>query len=283
MPENKLKSKILNKKFLTSAAIVLLTVFLVAFWCVLAYIQVNKTDSGSWDNESGTKFIAHRGYSAKYFQNTVQAFEAAGKESFFQAIETDVRMTKDGVFVCSHDDNPFTDSSVYISQSEFDKIKDLPLDISKEKADIDKTENYRIATLKEYLTICKDTRKIAFVELKVDFKAEEADKVFDEVHSVLYSKDFVFCSFYKDVLDRIYKENPFVKIQLFTSKSVNAFFYTKMGYNICVNKKLLKNDGRIKRAHNDDVWIGAYTVNDAEEAEKLIKMGVDYITTDMVL
>lgn len=266
-----------------SAAVILLTVLLVAFWGVLAFIQVNKTESGSWNEDSGTKFIAHRGYSTKYFQNTVQAFEAAGKESFFQAIETDVRMTKDGVFVCSHDDDPFVDSSVLISKSDYKDIKDLPLDVSKEKADIDKTENYRIPTLAEYLNICYESRKGAFVELKVDFENKEAKRVFDEVNAVLNYKDFVFCSFYKDVLDRIYEYKSFASIQLFTANSTKAFFYTKMGYNICVNKKLLKNDERIKRAHKGDVWIGAYTVNDVEEARRLIKMGVDYLTCDCVL
>ncbi len=284
MPEKKkFSDKILNKKFLTSAAIILLTVLLVAFWCVLAFIQVNKTESGSWNEREGTEFIAHRGYSDKYFQNTVQAFEAAGKEKFFQGIETDVRMTKDGVFVCSHDDNPFVDNSVFISKSDYKDIKDLPLDVSKEKADIDKAQEYRIATVKEYLYVCLENRKKAFIELKVDFEEAEAKRIFNEVNSVLNYNRYVFCSFYKGVLDRIYDYKTYASIQLFTADSTNAFFYTKMGYNICVNKKLLKNDGRVKRAHKNNVWIGAYTVNDAAEAAKLVAMGVDFITCDRVL
>lgn len=48
------------------------------------------------------KIVAHRGYSARYPENSARAFEqaiAAGAD----LIETDVRLTSDGVAVCWHD------------------------------------------------------------------------------------------------------------------------------------------------------------------------------------
>lgn len=48
--------------------------------------------------------IAHRGYKAKYPENTMGAFKGA-VEIGAHAIETDVHLTKDGVVVISHDAN----------------------------------------------------------------------------------------------------------------------------------------------------------------------------------
>lgn len=45
--------------------------------------------------------IAHRGYKAKYPENTMGAFEGA-VEVGAQAIETDIHLSKDGVVVLSH-------------------------------------------------------------------------------------------------------------------------------------------------------------------------------------
>ena len=47
-------------------------------------------------------FIAHRGFSGKYLQNTEEAFLKA-VEHGSGGIETDVRITKDGVLVVNHD------------------------------------------------------------------------------------------------------------------------------------------------------------------------------------
>lgn len=46
--------------------------------------------------------VAHRGYSAAYPENTALAFERA-IEAGAEFIETDVRYTRDGALVCSHD------------------------------------------------------------------------------------------------------------------------------------------------------------------------------------
>ena len=47
-------------------------------------------------------FIAHRGCQSLAPENTLASFVCAARLGL-QAIETDVRLTKDGVLVCSHD------------------------------------------------------------------------------------------------------------------------------------------------------------------------------------
>ncbi|MCD7808306.1 MAG: glycerophosphodiester phosphodiesterase, partial [Erysipelotrichaceae bacterium] len=48
--------------------------------------------------------LAHRGYSAYYPENTMEAFKQAYKRGF-NGIETDVHMTLDGQLVLIHDED----------------------------------------------------------------------------------------------------------------------------------------------------------------------------------
>ncbi len=62
--------------------------------------------SDLWIGRSGRKplIIAHRGGAALAAENTVEALRAAAGAAA-DAIETDIRLTKDGAFVCMHDDD----------------------------------------------------------------------------------------------------------------------------------------------------------------------------------
>lgn len=70
----------------------LLFISLVLFGVTQAYAQ------------SKPAVVAHRGGAKEYTENTVEAFQRAAKLGA-KAIETDIRLTKDGVVVIYHDDN----------------------------------------------------------------------------------------------------------------------------------------------------------------------------------
>ena len=53
-------------------------------------------------DKGNVKMIAHRGVSGLERENTNPAFVLAGVKSYY-GVETDVRMTKDGKFIISHD------------------------------------------------------------------------------------------------------------------------------------------------------------------------------------
>ncbi len=54
--------------------------------------------------QSKPAIVAHRGGAKEFTENTIEAFQRAGKIGAL-AIETDIRLTKDGVVVIYHDDN----------------------------------------------------------------------------------------------------------------------------------------------------------------------------------
>ena len=108
------------------------------------YIHLHSFYSYDYTNYSSTKYIAHRGHSGKYYDNTEESILAASENVFFDGIETDIRLTKDKVWVCVHDDNPFIDKDILVSNSNYEDIKDLPLDISNAHVDADVNRTYTL-------------------------------------------------------------------------------------------------------------------------------------------
>ena len=102
-------------------------------------------------------FIAHRGIVDKakgVRENTLASFEAAGRAKM-QAIETDVRLTADGVLVCSHD-------------ASLKRVFGVDLDV--EKATLTDVRRYPVPTFEEYLDVCAKYDAVPFVETKGDKK-----------------------------------------------------------------------------------------------------------------
>ena len=101
-------------------------------------------------------FIAHRGYSGRYLMNTEEAFIKA-VEHGSGGIETDVRMTKDGVLVVNHDDDAvFEDGTrLFIKDATYAELTAKPL-----RNPYTSTKLY-VCTFERYLEICRDGNGIA--------------------------------------------------------------------------------------------------------------------------
>ncbi len=271
-----------NKKLTITIITVILAVILLTFWVFFAYIQLNSVDAGKYVPNAETKFIAHRGYSGKYYQNTERAFSAAANDSFFHGIETDVWRTADGVFVCCHDDDPFVDKTVKVTESNYEDIKDLPLDLSDAGENVDLTVDYKLCALSDYLKQCNRSRKLAVVELKQELTEGQLDELMEYLLEEIPSTRLLMCSFKKGMIDYIYDAHPYLNIMLFTASTDKAYRYAELGYNVGLNKKIV-DEKKVSRCHKREVFLNVYTINDAEEARSFVDMDVDYITTDEAL
>ena len=108
------------------------------------------------------KNLAHRGYSAKYPENTMEAFIKA-YEKGFDGVETDVHLTKDGVLVLIHDEK--------INRTSTGKgyVKDLTIQELRQYNYCYKSYgHYDIPTLEELLRFIQDKDFIVNIELKTD-------------------------------------------------------------------------------------------------------------------
>ena len=137
----------------------------------------------------------HRGYAAKYPENTMISFQAA-LELGVDAIEFDVWLSKDGVPVIMHDCNPLRTCGVSgnLKEMTLEEIKQLEPCYSEKFGDQYRGMGLQVPTLVEVLECCKKTRPeiILGVEIK-DFTEETVDK------TVALLKEYGFfddCYFY---------------------------------------------------------------------------------------
>lgn len=281
MTDKKIKRN--KKKTIKIISICLTAVVVTAltlFWATYAYVTANKHPySESHQSYQGTTVIAHRGWSEKYFDNTVQAFTAAAKESFFGGIETDVRKTSDGIWVCSHDDNPFKDKSIKISKSKFDDIKDLPLDISSAKSSANKTESYFLATYEDYLHICATNDKIALIEIKGTYSNQELAPIVELAINKLGLLKTIFGSFSENSIENVFKCDYRVSVLLFTQYRIASSIYKEMNYSVGINRKIF-SEKLLKGIRERMNFLYVYNVNTVEDYNYLVKMQVDFVITD---
>lgn len=276
MAKNRKSKLILNIAFIAVFVIMLL------WYAFASFIQVNYHISYDYKEGAATKFVAHRGLSSKYFQNTYDAFYYAEKSAFFGGIECDIRRTLDSIWVCSHDDTPFVDKSIKISQSNFDDIKDLPLDIKVRGEFVDASKDIFITPYEEFLDIIKYSRKKAFVEIKSSYEREILEELVDFTKNKCNPSKVIFISFYKKVVESIASYSISASVMMLSSDKVTSYFYAKMGYSLGLSKEIIKQN-RVELLHKNNSLAYVYTVNTLEEANKFEEMEVDYIATDYEL
>jgi len=257
------------------AVVSALLIFLSVMGIIMA---VTKNPNMDWTQHEKVRFIAHRGLSSQYYQNTQLAFEKAAESDFFYAIETDIWRTADGVWVCAHDNNPFNDSSVLINSRRYDDIKNMPL-----KFDEKFSEEQLICTFEKYLEICFLSNKVPIIEIKNTYSQEMLKEVYEIAKHKAGGKQFQIISFKKENVDRLYQIDGKLKLQLLVgSRNIRLVYSRNMGYNMAVYYKLASKRF-VDRCHANNASVNVWTVNDAALAKKLMDMGVDYITTDYIL
>ena len=99
--------------------------------------------------------VAHRGYSDKYPENTMIAFQKAIEDGF-DGIETDVHKTKDGQLVLCHDEkiNRTSNGKGYIKDYTYEEL--LQFDFGYKT----KYKNQKIPLLKDLLELCQNKKII---------------------------------------------------------------------------------------------------------------------------
>jgi len=243
-----------------------------------------QNDGNDYKGTQETKFIAHRGLSIEYYQNSLTAFEKAGQESFFWGIETDIWRTKDGKWVCCHNENPFADDSVKVYDITLAEAQTLALDPHKNEEASLRGEN-TICTYEEYLQTCATYGKAAVIELKATYKKSVLQEVVDIAFRYLPSEKLVFISFQKANVDRIEAMDGTIQTQLLLSSGAGKFwmnFYAAAGYTISIPYGSFTED-MLTLAHDNHAVLDVWTINDEETAQKYIDMGVDYLESDRVL
>ncbi len=221
-------------------------------------------------------FIAHRGYSGRYQMNTEEAFLKA-VEHGSGGIETDVRVTADGVLVVNHDDDvKFADGTALdVATSTYAELTAKPMRNNFTDTDL------RLCTFRRYLEICRDGNMVCFIEFKGLFTNEQIDDAFHMAEEVYDLKMCSLQSFEFDNLIRTHKNFPELEIML-TAGSGNicdAERCLEEGFSIDAHYDAITPE-LIARFHEKGLKVALWTANTPEALEKCLSMNVDYIESD---
>ena len=228
-----------------------------------------------------TQIVAHRGLSGIERENTCSAFVAAGNRSYF-GIETDVRKTVDGHFVLCHDDDTERNciDKLVPEVSTFQSLRRLQYKDSDGTFD---RGDLMMPSLEEYVKICKRYGKVGVLEFKGAYTEEQAKEVLDVIRSFEYENSIIFISFSLQNLLNLRKVWPEAKAQWLTvdvkPETIQLLVDNKIDLDVyftCLTKEVVDD------LHAKGIVVNCWTVDRLEDAQNLIAMGVDQITSNIL-
>lgn len=220
--------------------------------------------------------IAHRGYSSKYPGNTEIAFIKAAENGSGGA-ETDVRITKDGILVVNHNDEVtfFDGTEILVADATYEELMAKPLENTKSD------DTVYLCTFRRYLEIMRDNNMICFVELKGEFSDEKVREVFETVEEVYDLSKCIMQSF--DFNNLIKAHKMFPDLPLMLTYGANESGYERCfdyGFSLDAEYKIITKE-MIEEFHSRNLEVALWTVNEKEDLDYCLSLGVDYIESDV--
>ena len=223
-----------------------------------------------------SKIFAHRGFSGKYPENTMLAFEKA-VEIGVDGIELDVHLTKDNEIVIIHDED------IKRTCDGEGLVKDMTLE---ELRRFDASASFRgqygfcgIPTLREYFELVKDTPVVTNIELKTGvYEYPTIEKrVIDMVREFGLSDRIIFSSFNHFTVKRCEEIAPEIKRGFLTGDWLYDFgkYTAERNVQCCHPWHVSLSEETVKEMHEAGCEINTWTVNEYEDIRKLSAWGVD--------
>lgn len=221
--------------------------------------------------------IAHRGYSGRYHENTELAFVEAAKHGSGGA-ETDIRMTKDGVYVTSHNaDITLKDGTVLtVADHTYAELTAQPL---KNKKPLTRKDVY-LCTYKRYLEIMKEYNMVCFIELKGNFTDAQVEEIFDLAAQTYDLSKCILQSFDFDNL--IKARNLFPNLPIMLTYGAGDTDYERcFEYGISIDADYhVITEEMIEQFHSRGLEVAAWTANNIFALSYCKSLGLDYIESD---
>ncbi len=209
--------------------------------------------------------VGHRGARAYETENTLESFKKAIALGV-NAIELDVRKSKDGKLVIIHDDNlkKVFGRDVRVDEATLKELKELTED--------------KIPALEEALHfIGKKVEKI-LVELK---EAGYEKKALEVIRKEELNNRVILISFHEQALLNIRKLDSEIETGMIYTRYKNPIdAAVKLNAQYLVSLYRFTHTKNIEEAHRNNLKVIVWTINTKEEAEKYIEKGVDGIASD---
>ncbi|MCR8969909.1 glycerophosphodiester phosphodiesterase [Facklamia sp. 7083-14-GEN3] len=235
------------------------------------------------------KIIAHRGYSAKYPENTMLAFKEAAKFPI-EGIELDVHLTKDQEVVIIHDESIDRTStgSGYVKDMTLTELRQYNYYAQFQHTQVSSSSDIQIPLLREFFEWMQPLDIKVNIELKTNiFRYEGLNiKVLELIREFKLEDRVLISSFnHHSVRDfmRLAGDSKIEYGFLTASGQLNPGKYCKehgVGHYHPAFVTLDPED--IEECHRQGVEINTYTVNEADHIQMMIDAGVDRIITNYV-
>lgn len=219
--------------------------------------------------------IGHRGYSNRHLENTAEAFIGAAKHGS-GGVETDVRITLDGMLVLSHNsDVRFSDgTSLEVGSSTYEQLSAKPL--------LNKTcgETSYICTFRRYLEICREYSLICFIEFKGEFPEEKIKEAFELAESVYDLSKCMLQSFDINNLIAAHNMFPDLKIMLTWGKDRGPYSVCfEHGFDID-SSYWSASPKMVREFHKRGLKVGLWTANTCRSLMFCRLLRPDFIESD---
>ena len=276
-----------NKKNLTSAELkTVASLVKVAPKSSLGYSKALSTfrKNTRFHEASGYYEVAHRGASQYAPQNTLASFKLASQLGF-DAVETDIRFTKDNVPVILHDE------TINSTSNGRGRIADMTLaQARKYNFGNSSYGKQKIPTLKETVSTCKENGLTEYLEIKSHLTEAQAKNIVSIVRSGGMSSDTVWLV-WENSTSNLEKMNRLAD----KSSAIGILSEGMTTKTISLASSLKKKSGRelwicsfvdaitkslITKAHKAGIKVNAWTLSDSSQAAKLYGWGIDSITTN---
>jgi glycerophosphoryl diester phosphodiesterase len=227
------------------------------------------------------KWIAHRGFSYNAPENTIPAFLFAAEDEFIFGIECDIHTTIDDEFIVIHDDT--TDRMTKVKKAVKDltlsEIKDLTIKNGNKARSF---KDLKIPTLTEYLDICVSHQKTAIIEVKsvnhIDLLSAFVAIIesYLDLKVIVISSNLNYLKYLRAISD--------LELQLITERIVDSLIYDcRVNQIDFAIKKSIADEKTVSKLKKKGFKINVWTITSHREAQKLVTLGVDYLTTGKIL
>jgi glycerophosphoryl diester phosphodiesterase len=259
--------------------------FLILAGCAGGSIFAHPADGPASRTFLENGVTAHRGNSGEFPENTLPAFES-GIELGADWIELDIYRTKDGKLVVIHDKttNRVGDRNLVVAESTYAELAkvDVATDFRRRhRRTIRQCSPQTIPLLEDVLRlVIKQDRTRVSIQPKMDCVAEAVELVKTlkaERWVALNDGNLRFMSKGKRLAP---------EIRVFWDRDVDANIEQDIrtarqkGFESLVLHHSVVTPEKVEKIKAAGIEVGAWTVNDRDAMERLLKMGVERIYTD---
>lgn len=225
--------------------------------------------------------VGHRG-SLYGVENTVESFTNGARRGYAY-LETDVKVTKDGKHVCSHnDDTSALGGTLAIASSTLEQLQSETL--TQTRGGVKYTG--RLCSLGEYLDVCANENVRPLIELKWATGINSNDcsgipALIDEIESKGFRDKCIILTSMKPCLEYIRTNYPDITLQFLTGQYWSSHFDWCVQWKIDVNIQAGYFDkSTVSKFHDNGLKVNMWTTNTNDGYRTYGNMGCDFITTD---